>query len=310
MSANLNTFLKRGISQLNEYGLELLYWRYIHRRMALFKAPIHCPPDSDLEVHIQICARDWLNGLWTLNSFHYFTENPFRLVLLHDGWLDTNHKIVEIYNQKFPGVISYKRMDLEPLVKEKFSQSAPTVMELWLERKYFTLAKVVDSFLLRRNRYYLSLDPDVLFFARPDELLNGHTTLNGKSACWNVPKTRGHSDGMFCFTPNSIYQLTGLHVPVPFGTGLGCLDSNTFDWELAELVLSKMQIPENLIFMLDQTLFALFSAKYNFVPLSRKRYAIDPVESLEGVVARHYYGKTRDLMYIEGIKNLRQVLNE
>ncbi len=304
MQTNFYTFLRHGFSQVQRYGLKLLYWRYIHRWLILFEKPIFCPPDSHLEIHMQVCARDWLNGLWTLSSFYYFSNKSFRLVLLHDGWLNSNKSILNIYKRHFPGIIVYNRQDLISKVKDKILPIAPTIANMWLDGRYFTLAKVVDSFLLCKNRYYLSVDPDVLFFKRPVELLSGMQTLNGTSACWNFPIERGHADGMFCFSPDVIQQLTGLTLPVPFGTGLGCVDSFQFDWETAESVFSQRQIPENLMFMVDQTLFALFAAKNGFVALPRNRYAIEPVSSLNGVVARHYYSKTRDLMYLEGISYL------
>ena len=307
MTSNIFTFLQRGISQTNKYGLALLYWRYIYRQLILFQTPVYCPPNSDLEIHIQVCRRDWLNGLWTLSSFYYFVQQPFRLVLLHDGWLDKDKKVINIYKKRFPGIITYNRQVLNSQVEKVILPIAPVIARMWYTGKYFTLPKVVDSFLLSKNRYYLSIDPDILFFSTPHELLNGVQTLNQTSACWNIPIDKGHADGMFCFSPVAIKQLTHLDLPIPFGTGLGCVDRLKFDWNFADYVFSKLKIPKELIFMVDQTLFALFAAKSGFIGLPKELYAINPVTTLEGVIARHYYSKTRDLMYLEGISYLSHI---
>ena len=55
---------------------------------------------------------------------------------------------------------------------------------------------------------------------------------------------------------------------------------------------------------IDQTIIALASLTQGWRSLPPERYAIEPVESLAGVVARHYYSKTRDLLYLEGIPRL------
>ena len=61
--------------------------------------------------------------------------------------------------------------------------------------------------------------------------------------------------------------------------------------------------------MIDQTITGIWAAEHGYDELDDGRYAVRPVESLDGVVARHYYSKTRDLMYVEGIRTLRKTTN-
>ena len=56
--------------------------------------------------------------------------------------------------------------------------------------------------------------------------------------------------------------------------------------------------------MIDQTIMALFSLARGWESLPTDRYVLEPVDDLTGVVARHYFGKTRDLMYLEGLPRL------
>ena len=56
--------------------------------------------------------------------------------------------------------------------------------------------------------------------------------------------------------------------------------------------------------MLDQTIFAILCLARGWHPLPTERYVLEPVDDLGGVVARHYFGKTRDLLYLEGIPKL------
>jgi len=296
--------INRAIEQIKKYGLPLLYWRYLALRKILNSTPIVCPHKSELEIHIQVCKRDWINGIWTLKTFNHFVNLPFRLVLLHDGSLDLPDLafIKETYIKLFPGVITYKRSDISQLIQEFFSEKYPTLNQMWHSEKFITLPKVLDSFILSQNQYYLSLDPDVMFFGYPQELIDFIHQSSNLAACWNTPKYRGHSDGMYCFVPDQVCRLTNYQLPVPFGTGCGTVNQKSFDWHLVEEVFSHMSILPNHEFMVDQTISGLFAAKYGYEPLPQSRYTIEPVNSLDGVITRHYYSKTRDLMYVQGVR--------
>jgi hypothetical protein len=99
----------------------------------------------------------------------------------------------------------------------------------------------------------------------------------------------------------------GISLPYDFIIGLGRVNLDYFDWELCEKVLSKHP-PRGRVkhFTIDQSIMGIWAAAHSFSHLDKKRYAVNPVENLDGVVARHYIGKTRDLMYVEGIRNLRK----
>lgn len=294
------SILRRGLSQVRRLGLRLLYYRYLVRPRILKQPPLPCPCDSPLEVHLQVCTRDWLNGHWTLRSLALHVNAPFRLVLLHDGNLDARARAS--YESCFPGVVVTRRDEIGEAVTSLLAEASPTLLKMWMTGRYFTLPKVVESALLALNDSILHIDPDVLFFDRPTELLEPLPT--GIGARWNLPRDKGHADGMFCFTPRLIEETCGLRPPVPFGTGLGRWTPSHMPWQAVENLLSRHQPEDWLIFMLDQTLIALHAAANGWQPLPRERYAIEPVESLEGVVARHYFGKTRDLMYVEGMRFL------
>lgn len=294
------TILRRGVSQVRKHGLRLLYYRYLVRPRILRSPPLPCPSDSTLEVHMQVCARDWINGHWTIRSLARNADMPFRLVLLHDGNLDARARAS--YESCFPGVVATRRDEMGDAVSDLLGGAAPTLLQMWMTGRYFTLPKVVESALLARNDSILHIDPDVLFFDRPTELLEPLPLRVG--ARWNLPRDKGHADGMFCFAPDLIEEASGLRPPVPFGTGLGRWTPSSMPWQTVEKLLSRHRPAEWLIFMLDQTLLALHAAANRWQPLPRDRYAVEPVESLEGVVARHYYGKTRDLMYVEGMRRM------
>ena len=297
--------LKRGASQIRELGPGLLLERFWHRKKILKAKPVVCPPDSELEVHVQVCKRDWINGIWTIMSFAYYAKQPFRLVMLHD---ETVPEFAwDHFRRLFTGVVIADREKLRPEVEEKLEPLSPTVVEMWKSGYYVTLPKIVDSWLLAKNKTVLTLDADVLFFDYPEELLD-ESKVSGQLAILNYVDTAGPwRAAYYCIDANALQDDMGIDLPADFGLGLGRVNSEYYDWGLCERVLSRHTLTGHVKhFMIDQTIMGMWAAQSGFVTLDRHRYAVRPVESLEGVVARHYFSKTRDLMYVEGIRTLRK----
>ena len=96
----------------------------------------------------------------------------------------------------------------------------------------------------------------------------------------------------------------GLELPLRYNCGLGSFNYAAADWTLVEKVLGELPPDPARAFMLDQTIFAILCLARGWHPLATEQYVLEPVDDLSGVVARHYFGKTRDLLYLEGIPKL------
>ncbi|MEQ1862370.1 MAG: hypothetical protein ABMA13_20825 [Chthoniobacteraceae bacterium] len=309
MTPNAFTFLARGIGQVRKLGWRLLWHRYVTRRRILDAGSIPCPENADLEVHMQVCARDWLNALWTLRSFRHYAKRPFQLVLLCDR--SVTEAIRARLRHRLPGADVIACEQPSSLVRECFAGKFPALYRLRTGGQFFTLPKVMDSFAQRRRDVVLSIDPDVLFFDHPDELLENPDPSATWVARFNAPRNPTDRRGGFAIDEDTLLHSFGLGYPERFGCGLGPVNYARADWDLIERIVSELPPDPERAFLLDQTIFAIWCAKFGWEPLAPARYAIDPVENLDGVVARHYYSKTRDLLYVEGIAELtrRGLLN-
>jgi hypothetical protein len=304
MRPNLYTVLERGLAQTLRYGPGLLLHRYGTRPRILKTRPVPCPDDAEIEVHTMVCRRDWLNGVWTLKSFRAAAGQPFRLVIFHDGSLTARDE--QCLRDHFPGVHLPTAAEVAPLVEQRLAPIAPTIAELWRSGRCFILRKAVDSPLVARRRFVLKIDPDVLFFQRPEELLNPEATLAGRYAAYNVHRHRTHRDGMYCFDPVKLNAQFGLDLPTEFNEGLGVVDTSRTDWPMVERIFAALPLQEDLLFLTAQTIEAIFCVQHGFVPLSPDRYNVehDDVAVNEQTVARHYLSKMRDRFYVEGIPRL------
>ena len=297
--------LKRGVSQIRELGPGLLVERFWHRKKILKAEPVVCPPESELEVHVQVCHRDWINGIWTIMSFAHYAKQPFCLVMVHD---ETVPEFAWAHFKKlFPGLVIADRKSLRPEVEKRIAPLSPTIVAMWESGEYCTLPKIVDSWLLAKNKTVLTLDADVLFFDSPEELLD-ESEVQDCLAIYNYFDTQGHGlDSSYCIDAEALKKVMNIELPLDFLIGLGRVNLDCYDWVLCEKVLSKYP-PRGHVkhFMIDQSILGVWAYKYGFRTLDKKRYAVRPVDSLEGVVGRHYIAKTRDLMYVEGIRTLRK----
>ena len=300
---NAFTFLRRGAAQVRQLGLRLIWLRYVRRRAILRTAPLPCPEDAAREVHTQICARDGLNVFWTLKSFAFHTGGePFRLVVFCDGSITP--EFAALVRQHFPGALVQPVAELPAPTRTLLAEDCPTLWKMRADPRYITLPKITDSYSLRRRDVVLMIDPDVLFFAPPTELLADPDGSRAYYGIYNIPPQPSDLPSTYCLDYQAFETRFGLQLPRRFNAGLGSVNYRLFDWSLLEEVATKVPFNPDLGLMTDQTLAGITCAAHGLRELPVDRYALQPVASLSGVTARHYFSKTRDLLYTEGLPAL------
>lgn len=282
-------------------GAVAQFVRFVVRPLILQTLPCPCPPTAPFEVHLQICRRDWLNALWTLKTLRYFSEREFRLVLHRDKSI--RFRQLDTLRAHFPGVIIPDHAAMLEACKRQLGATAPTLCKLRHSGRFFTLPKVIDAWLSARSETIYSIDPDVLFFSRPDQMLDESESAHAFCQ-FNVERFAGFPERRYCFHVDAIREACDLEMLHDFSCGLGWFQRSKLDWGLVESVFSRLPVNEEDIFMTDQTVLGIVAARHGRVKLAPLAYAVEPVDSLEGVVARHYYGKTRHLMFREGMLTL------
>ena len=301
MKPSFLTFCQRGVNQVRTHGFRLLRYRYLERVRILYTKPVPCPEDAEIEVQTLVCQRDWLNAIWSLKSFRVFAKTPFRLIIHSDSSITASHR--KVLQRHFPGaIIGVQQLSGDKAVTIR--KECPRLLELRETGRYPTLAKVVDSFILGARPYYFVIDPDVLFFDHPQELLHRPKQSEALFACFNVERLKQTTSGHYCIDEAKLFEKFGIRLPAGFNCGLGWINRENYDWPLLHEVLTTVPFYSEYFFALDQTLAAIMCTLRGFVRLPELRYVIEPIKSLEAVAARHYYAKTRDLLYVEGIPTL------
>jgi len=163
--------------------------------------------------------------------------------------------------------------------------------------------KLFDMPHFAPGRKFLLLDSDVLFFQRPQELLNW--AASDEAGCWFNRDVAESS----LVSPKEARQQLGVTLWPQVNSGLCCLDKSAIDLSFCEKVLAETSIRRGHFWRMEQTLFALCASRLGIGGLLPSSYEVtlNPAAS-SGIVARHYVGAVRQRFYAEGLARLQPIL--
>jgi hypothetical protein len=311
MGPNKITVLKKAVRLVIRHGPSLITERFYRRKEILYSPPVPCKAGAPLEIHMQVCNRDWLNALWTLKSLRHQCDEPFGLYL----YLDFNvpSQVRPLLEAHFPGARLPRHDWLEQQVRERLVPVAPTLAALWRAHYSCTLYKMVNVWICAQTERIIYLDPDVLFFARPVELVSA--VLEGGAAnelgvfnATELPPAELEDPGAFCLREADLRRHYGINLPRDFNAGIGVLNLPKIDWRLLDQIFRDLPwIPDRTL-LFDQTCLAILAAKCGWGRLNPARYLTDSAGFGTETVACHYFGGVRrDSFYSQGIPAMRRL---
>jgi len=270
-------------------GLRVAWYRDVIRPRILATPPIRTH-DSICEIHVLTSRGDWLNLMWALKSFYFYSVRRYALCIHDDGTLDENAR--NALCAAFPDARLISRDEANRRVNPLLA-GFPRSREL---RATNTLAlKVFDFRAFLDAERMMILDSDILFFAEPTALIRILEASDKNSL------NRDWRDG-YTLDPGAIRPMLDFELPPRINSGLGLIHKTSlrYDWIESFLALPGILSHPHQI---EQTLLALCSAKFGFSMLPAE-YDVHTGPRQAGVPCRHYTGPVRHLMYREGIRGL------
>jgi hypothetical protein len=275
------------------HGLRAAYFRDHVRPKILTTKPIKCEPNGICEIHVLTSANDWLNLVWTLKSFYYYSQRRYALFVHDDGSLDPEAKAA--LRHHFPGVTIIDR--------ERADREMETVLGgfprcLHFRRTNLLAPKVFDFIHYLSADRMLLLDSDILFFAAPQELLH---RIEDPVYRLNTANT-DVGDG-YTADPEDLSRACGVALQNRFNSGLGMIHRRSVQLAWIEEFLAVPSILGGHFWRIEQTLYALCSSRFGVALLSDE-YTVRLDRGIGGRPCRHYVGQIRHLMFDEGIRHL------
>lgn len=282
------------LKQKYQHGLGTAYFRDSVRFRILETRSIEDTCDRTCEIHVFTCAKDWLNLLWTLKTFYYYSNRQYALCIHDDGSLSPPDRAT--LQAHFPNARIIDRPSADAKVLPEL-QSYPRCLAF---RQTNPLApKVFDFASYLESDRMLLLDSDILFFAEPTELLR-----RIEDPAYQLNSVNGDVSSAYTIDSQVVHDRLGFEVIERFNSGLGLIHQQSMRLDWIEEFLALPDIVGH-FWRIEQTLYALFSSRFG-TELLPPAYDVHLDRGIGDSPSRHYVGKIRHLMYDEGMHRLMQ----
>lgn len=246
-------------------------------------------------IHVLTGDKDWRLAAWSLASFLHYTEIGWPIVIHDDGTL--TEEAVEVFGELFEScrIILRAESDAEMsrvLLPYPFCHDYRNTHPLGL--------KVFDMAHYSSGERLIVLDSDVLFFRKPQEILDWAMATTTKD-CWF------NEDVQEASLITATEAREELHVKLwsRVNSGLCLLSRGAIDLDFCDRALALTSILRGHIWRVEQTLLALCASRQGKGGLLPPTYEVSLKRNAgRDVIARHYVGVVRDRFFAEGLKRL------
>ena len=256
-----------------------------------------------VEVHMLLHHKRIYEGIWSLYSFAHFCGRSCRIVIHDDGTL-TESDVVALH-RVFPQCQVIDRRTADSVVLGYFHREGLSRCAQLRQNLIFAL-KLFDPFFFLGSRYFILLDSDVLFFSRPNELIDGLETIEEDK---DLPNLYSTDNGYrYCIDPTELASLIGKDCIERFNPGVLRVRRGTLNFQRIEQYLQyPLFWAQNGTgnYYAELTLWAMELTIAGAHPLP-DTYAICPSIHEPHLVSGHYCGGGywKTLYYSQGLPSL------
>ena len=243
--------------RISEKIFKTNYQRLLRKKLSKLSPITPDKENAKLTVATLANKKRFYESVAALYSFCFWKRD----ICLHyheDGTL--TEKNIDFLKKLFPGITIFRRREQNLKVKDQLlSKGLSNCAQL--RGEFFLSIKLFDMIYEKNTPYLLHIDSDVLFFSRPDEILNiiEEGNFNG---CYNV-------DVDIAYSFDNVTIAKYIYVPMINRFNSGLLLHN-FNEELFDFVdaVMKDNHQSKSPWHLEQTLLAMYASyKGNFLGL-------------------------------------------
>ena len=277
------------------------YYRELYRRKILSTRPVVCDRNSDFEIHILTSEKDFLNAVWCLKTFYYYSGTRPELVIHGDGTLGTNNINTALKN--FPNCRIIRKSDADRDL-ERFLAGFKYCRKNRLRKDFWSAVRLFDFCYYARAERLLVLDSDVLFFRTPTEIIENIQA--GK------PFFNSDYQNAYSHPPGVLEKILGIEMIPKVNAGLISLHKQHYanNLDLIEYYFEKMEeiISDVEYNWHEQTMHAILLSKYGAVRLSEQHQISRNHPLSDKTVSHHFVADgsgSRIDFYREGLRHHR-----
>jgi hypothetical protein len=248
--------------------------------------PLPAPANgTPLCLHLLTGRRFWYQTAFCLHSLARAAGEPVRAEIYDDGSLDAG--IADRLLRLGPAIRIHPQGDIIARLDRCLPASRfPVLRERWIN--YPNIRKLTDIHAGRDN-WKLVIDSDLLFFRRPDCLLNWMHAPDRPLHAVDCMESYGYSRPLMA-------RLAGAPIPPLVNVGLCGLHSGALDWEELEAWCAELIARERTSYYLEQALVAMLAARQpcaiapaaDYITMPGKREVLAPA-----AVMHHYVAESK-----------------
>lgn len=254
-----------------------------------------------IALHLLTGKRFLYQAVFCLHSFARQSGAAIEAHLYDDGSFD--EALHAQLAQLGPGVVFHPmaetRAKLDALLPEA---RFPVLRERW--RNYPNIRKLTDPHLASTG-WKLVIDSDLLFFRRPDFLLDWCAAPTRPLHAVDCEESYGYSRPL-------MEKLAGAPIPPLVNVGLCGLRSDAFDWEQLEAWCAELIAREKTSYYLEQALVAMLVARQQPCAVAPAGDYLTKPGRAEGTqpraVMHHYVAESKRWYYRHGWRTVQSQL--
>ncbi len=275
-------------------------WSQVLRRRRIQRRILDTPPmrtlpvgEGPVEIRTVTFRRDWINAIWAIKSFLHQSGVDYPVVF-HDGGLLPGQDRELL--RHFPDAQVVSQADGDARVLALLEERGLTRCAE-MRRTCVMARKLFDLHWLSTAETVITIDSDILFFRRPDDLIR-------PPGGWPVNLYNADAGHWYTLELDDLEAKLGVRPPVYINAGLAVVRRESIDLEAIERWLSVPEIWNGDPWLLEQTLHALCST-VNGIALLPPTYLVSTKPGLPAdLISKHYPTFFRPLLYNEGMAHL------
>ncbi|MEO0454840.1 MAG: glycosyl transferase [Verrucomicrobiota bacterium] len=241
---------------------------------------IDSPADDAPVLHFLTGKQFWYQTVFAVHSWQRVTAQTPKVKIFDDGSLEDGD--LQQLKELIPGVDFQSQQTTEALLNEVLPKTDyPYLRERWLN--YPNIRKLIDVHIGQAD-WKLVLDSDILFFRKPEALLQWCSNPCSPLHAIDCEESYGYPRGV-------MEQLCGCPIPNKLNVGLCGLKSNDIDWERLEHWTKYLVSLYGTHYYLEQALVAMIVRDLPSTVVSAEDYITGPSlpEALECRAVMHHY---------------------